>query len=59
MRFLTIAVPLALCVLEVAGAAVNLAGGLSQADVLQALQDNPNLLPKSCEWSVSAANGSC
>jgi hypothetical protein len=48
MRLLTIVIPLALCILEAAGAAVSLAGGLSQSDVLQALTKNPNLLPKSC-----------
>lgn len=53
MRLPTIVIPLALCALQVAGIAVNLAGGLSQSDVLQSLTENPNLLPERCQSATS------
>ncbi|KAE9971855.1 hypothetical protein EG328_005336 [Venturia inaequalis] len=54
MRFLTIVTPLTLLVLEVTGAAVTLARGLTESDVVQALASNPNLLPESSRQVLAA-----
>lgn len=59
MRLLTIVTPLTLIVLEATGAAVNLARGLSQSDVIHTLTSNPNLLPESCGWIVSTYRTIC
>ncbi|TLD39332.1 Threonine synthase [Venturia nashicola] len=54
MRLLTIVTPLTLLVLEVTGAAVALARGLTASDVVHTLTSNPNLLPESSRQVLEA-----